>query len=70
MAELLKWQVSYLERIANMSNDELFTEYEEVSIPDDYDGDFTARGAWIKDQCYKLFVERLKQSGFLTPNYE
>ena len=55
----------YLERINEMSNEELFDEFRSVSYPDDYDGCYTKRGEWMLAVCQGLFTDRLISCGFL-----
>lgn len=49
-----KWQEEYLNKVTNMTNQEVLDEYTYLAGGDDYDGCYSGRGAWkwkiIKNQ--------------------
>ena len=67
---LLKWQINYLQRIREMSNEDLLLETWDQAGGDDYDGCFTTRGQWEYNEIRKELISRLKVSGFVNENFE
>ena len=48
----LEWQIEFVEKISKMTLRELFDYFaDDLSIPDDHDGEFTDRGEWMKDRA-------------------
>ncbi|QQV91441.1 hypothetical protein M1M25_gp100 [Tenacibaculum phage Gundel_1] len=56
---------NFIKKIKEYSNNELWDKYNEVVIPDDYDGDYTEEGSWELEQTLKEIEYRLRDVGFL-----
>lgn len=65
MKRVLKWQKEILDRIPNMSNEEVFYRYSDLNGGDTYDGCFTIRGEWEYKKITEELMKRLVESGFL-----
>lgn len=63
---MLKWQQDTLDRVKSMTNGELVDNTLSAASGDDYDGGFTARGAWEFDALKEELLARLLVTGFLT----
>ena len=59
------WKLELLERIANMTNDELFDNMLDAQRPDDFGGTFTNRGAEERFIYIRAVRDRLRLSGWL-----
>lgn len=55
----------YLLQLAQLTNRQLFDEFEEVNEPDDYDGEFTSSGSFRLRVCTEEFIKRLTVSGWM-----
>ena len=69
---LAKWKterdkyIKWLENIQTVGNAEFLNLYFTALEPDDYDGEFTARGGWMYKEAHKELVKRLEAAGFIT----
>lgn len=59
MTKLAQWQQQYANRLVSLSNKELWEEFLDAQMPDDYSGLFTNRGAWYRDYSLKAVETRL-----------
>lgn len=60
----MNWEEKEIQRIAALSNEDLYDEAICCQIPDDYDGMMSRRGDWIAKETLKEFESRLRLSGF------
>ena len=58
----------YAEKLAAMSDDELFDEMIDRSVPDDYDGAFTGWGQFLQEYSEVTYRERMGYS-YYPSNY-
>lgn len=65
MKKLYKWQKTYLLRLALLSNEETFKEYNSLAEEDSRDGFFTEQGEWQWEEIQKELTKRLRICGFL-----
>lgn len=63
--ELAAWKQEYLDGLRKMTNTELLLTAFEAAAPDDYDGGFSTRGAWMADVSRLELYERLWSLGVI-----
>jgi hypothetical protein len=68
MVDQPKYVVEYIKKLSGMSNNDLLTEYLDVSLPDDF-GEFTYPALVRAGLCYDALIKRLKQAEFITVDW-
>lgn len=64
MGKLVKWKSEYLQQLAEMTGEEILTEYTSLAGGDDYDGCYTNKGEWKWEKVKEEFKRRLTVRGF------
>lgn len=54
-----KWRIEYTEKLKALPTDQLLVEAFDCQAPDDYDGCFTDKGDWYREESRRLLFERL-----------
>lgn len=65
-----KWKREFILMLKGLDNDSLFDRVMEEQGPDGYDGCFSDQQMWKASVSMDYLVFKLKQSGFLTPDFK
>lgn len=63
---MFKWQIKYLQRIKEMTNEQVLLEYTHISAKKDYDEYSDWKDIWMYEKVSSELSERLIENGFLN----